>query len=436
MQAIQVAWKDIQIILRDRGTLLNMFLLPLVFIVVLSTAMSAMMGSGDDSRISLPVVNLDPDGEMSQALIQGLEEDGGVQVQSYEYEEALERLQEQSIARFLLIPEDMAADFAAGRPVTLRLLVHPESSETTTGSVQRVVSGLAMDISMQSQLIASFEQMGDMLTLAPPEYQVFSKERIIAQAESQFERSKTDPLIQLRKTTPSRLGDRIAEPTAVQQNVPGYAVVFAFLTAQATAYSIWRERREGTFRRLMAAPMSKGAMLLGKMLPNFISALIQLAVIFGVSVLLLPLLGLERMRLGQDMPAFVLLSLLLALCSTGMGLLIAAIARTEAQIGGYSALALWTMGAVGGCLFPPFLLGGVLDIVGRVVPHYWAIQAYQDLIVRGRGLADITTELLVLLGFSLLFFAVGLWQFEFDPSGSPLLRLQKRRGSSEQGGQK
>jgi len=42
------------------------------------------------------------------------------------------------------------------------------------------------------------------------------------------------------------------------------------------------------------------------------------------------------------------------------------------------------------------------------------VQAYQDLIVRGRVLSDITTELLALLLFTAIFFAIGLWRFEFD----------------------
>jgi ABC-2 type transport system permease protein len=165
---------------------------------------------------------------------------------------------------------------------------------------------------------------------------------------------------------------------------------------------------------LLAAPMSKAAMLVGKMIPNFITGLIQIVVIFAISIFVLPLLGLDRLELGNDPLALVLVSLLLVLCSTGLGILIAAIARTEAQIGGMATLVMWTMGAVGGCLFPPFLLGGLLDIVGKVVPHYWAVQAYQDLVVRGRGLTDVATEILALLGFTLVFFVIGLWRFDFD----------------------
>jgi ABC-2 type transport system permease protein len=414
MNALYIALKDFQILLKDRAALVNLFLLPMVFIVVLSAALGGVMSSGQDSLITLPVVNLDPEGKTSQTLIDLLNEAGGIQVKLYEQDEAQTRLKSFVIGRVLIIPASFTADTAAGRPVTLRLVSHPDADATTTESVLRVVNGVAQGMSLQTQLYASFEQIGDMLAVAPPEFQIFTPERAIAQAENQYERSKTDPLVRIEQTPPKNLGQQAEEPNAAQQNVPGYTIIFVFLTAQATAFSIYREKREGSFRRLLAAPVSKAALLLGKMLPNFVTGLIQIGVIFAVSLFVLPLMGLERLTLGDDPLALLLVSLVLALCSTGLGIFIAAVARTEAQIGGLATLLLWTMGAVGGCLFPTFLLGGLLDTIGRVVPHYWAVQAYQDLIVRGRGLADVTTELLVLLAFTGIFVAIGLWRFEFD----------------------
>jgi ABC-2 type transport system permease protein len=414
MKSLHIALKDIQIKLKDRGGLINTFLMPFVFILVLSTAMQGFMGDEDD-LITLPVVNLDPGGKAAGALIDALDEAGGIEVKLYDDQaEARALLEDFEIERLLTIPGGFTADMASGRPVTLRLVSHPDADETENESVLRVVNGVGRGMSLQTGLIASLEQMGDMLGTAPSELQIFTTDKVVAQAQSQFERSRTSPLVAVEQTRPDNLGERVEEPNAVEQNVPGLTILFVFQTAQATAFSIYREKQVGSFRRLLAAPMSKATMLAGKMIPNFITALVQIVVIFAVSILVLPLLGLDRLTLGNDPLALVLVSLLLALCSTGFGILIAALARTEGQISGLSILAVWTMGAVGGCLFPPSLLGGLLDTVGKVVPHYWAVQAYQDLIVRGRGLADVTTEILALLALTGVFFVIGLWRFEFD----------------------
>ena len=49
-----------------------------------------------------------------------------------------------------------------------------------------------------------------------------------------------------------------------------------------------------------------------------------------------------------------------------------------------------------------------------VVPHYWANLALDNLMVRGATLAGVTTEVAALPGFTALFFAIGVWRFDFD----------------------
>jgi ABC-2 type transport system permease protein len=142
--------------------------------------------------------------------------------------------------------------------------------------------------------------------------------------------------------------------------------------------------------------------------------LAQVVVIFGASILLLPLIGLDRLYLGNDIIALVVLSVLIALCSSSLGLLIAAIAKTEGQISGISVVAMWVMGAVSGAFVPTFFLGDFLGTIGKVTPHYWAVSAYTDLFVRGQTLANIGPELAILTGFTAVFFAIGLWRFKFE----------------------
>jgi ABC-2 type transport system permease protein len=242
---------------------------------------------------------------------------------------------------------------------------------------------------------------------------VFTEPVIEAQAKSQFERSRTAPLISLSEQMPASLignQDELGSQTAVA----GFIVLFVFLTAQATAQSVYDEKKVGSFRRLLAAPLSRIELMVGKIIPNFLVTLAQIVIIFAAAVWVLPLMGMDRLSLGEEPLAVVILSLVLALCSTSLGVLIAAIAKTEGQIGGLSNVGLWVMGALGGAFMPTFLMGDFLAMVGKLVPHGWATEAFYDLLLRGKGLADIGVQLAVLAGFTLVFAGVGIWRFEFD----------------------
>ena len=160
--------------------------------------------------------------------------------------------------------------------------------------------------------------------------------------------------------------------------------------------------------------MSKTALLSGKMLPNIIIGLIQFTVIFAFGVFGLKLLGLDAPSLGSQPLSVVLVCIVICLCSTAFGILIAAIARTENQIGGLTSLFVWGLGILGGAFIPIAFLDQFLGPVVQVIPQYWANRALSSLMLRNLGLADITTEIAVLLGFTLLFFLIGLWRFDFD----------------------
>jgi ABC-2 type transport system permease protein len=135
---------------------------------------------------------------------------------------------------------------------------------------------------------------------------------------------------------------------------------------------------------------------------------------FGAGMFLLPLIGLDPLRLGNDIPALVLLVLAISLCCTTLGILIAAVARTEAQVGGIAALVLWVLAFLGGSFIPLFLINESMATIGQVTPHYWAVTGFYDLLTRGQGLGAIVDSIGVLLLFSAVFFAIGAWRFEFE----------------------
>ncbi|HEY45057.1 MAG TPA: ABC transporter permease [Anaerolineae bacterium] len=414
MSALSVAFKDIQIFLKDRGALFQLFLLPLVFIVAYSAVTASFETEEQDQRIPLPVVDLDG-GREAKTLLDGLDRAGGVQVELIDEKDATQMLEENEIARLLTIPEDFTEGISEGRTVTLRLVSHPDASLEKTEAVRLVVEGVAQDMALESQILASLQQMGEMQANAPPEYQeAFAVEKIVAQAQSQFDRSQDRPLVTIEQTVPGQESEKEELPSTAEVAVPGFTVLFVFLTAQATARSFYDEKKIGSFRRLMAAPISKASLLAGKVVPNFITALIQTAIIFAFGAFGLSLLGFTPVKLGNDPVALVIAVLLIALCSSALGVVIAALARTESQIGGLSTLILWGLGTLGGSIIPYFILENMLGPIPMALPHYWANRALDDIMVRGMMLADVSLALIMLLGFTLVFFLVGLWRFDFD----------------------
>jgi ABC-2 type transport system permease protein len=409
--AFRVAWKDIRILLQERGMLVYLFALPIAFILAFAGA-AGRDRDPEQEAITLAVVNLDEGSGESGTLLEALDE-GGVRCELYDEEEAQAKLDKGSISRLMIIPADYGTNLQAGTPVTLRLVNGAGASVTQSEAVHRIVAGVAADLSLETQFITAFRQMADMEASAPPEQRTFTGGLIVEQAQSQIERSKTEPLLAVEEGWPEHLleGEEDINPLSV--TVPGFGVLFIFLTAQTTAQSIYEERKVGSFRRLLAAPISRGAILVGKMMPNFITGLAQTVVLFGAGVYVLPLLGFDPMTLGNDALALVLVCLMVVLCSTSLGVFIAAISRTEGQISGVSAVVLWVFGFAALLIaeMPP---GSFLDTIRQVIPHSWAMTAFLDLFLRGKGLADIMPSIYPLLGFSVGFFAIGLWRFKFD----------------------
>jgi ABC-2 type transport system permease protein len=413
MDMISIARKDMLILFKDRSTMLQLFLLPLVFIVLyVGVGTAAQSGEEGDQRIPVAVVNLDPTGEMSQNFIDNLNADGGIRAEVYDQAEAQELFEEGEISRMLTIPAGFSEEVLSGKSVAITF-ENDAPGDQENQAVSLVVTGIAQNMSLQANLLGSLENMRQMQATDPEASDSLSADKSIEQAKMQFERAETEPLIAVVQRNPSTF-EKEDELSFAELAVPSITVLFVFLTAQTTAQSVYDEKKIGSFRRLLAAPITKSSLMSGKMLPNFLAVILQVVVIFFAAIFIFPLLGWDQLTLGDDPLALILLVVATALCSTALGALISAIAKTEAQIGGVSTVLLWVMAFIGGTIVPFFLLDNALATIGKLTPQYWAVTGFYDLLVRGQTLADITDSLLVLMGFSLLFVAIAIWRFDYE----------------------
>jgi ABC-2 type transport system permease protein len=422
MNLFNVTYKDLQVFVRDRGSVFMLFLLPFVFILVLSMAMQGMKlgetSTAGPTALPLTVVNNDPQGQAAQNFLAALQAGGKVKIILEDQAKVEDRMTDAALRYALFIPADFSAQIAASQQTTLRLAVHPINDETDVQTVERAIARASREYMISEYLNSGLEQMAAMQAADPNADTAFSKERIQQQVAAQGAAAAEHPLIKVVTTTPAKPGDEmkaaLSIPSYSEFAVVGMTVLFVFLAAQVTARSIFDEKREGTFRRLLASPISKPSLLGGKLLPNFILVLIQIAVLFFTGGVVIRLIGLKPLGFNVDWPTLIIISLAAALCSTSLGIFIAALAKTEAQIGAFSSIALFLAGMLGGSFVPLFLFPEGLENLARVVPLYWANQAYFGLFFRGQTLVELLPNVGVLLGFSALFFGVGLWRFKFD----------------------
>ncbi|MGE5835996.1 MAG: ABC transporter permease [Acidobacteriota bacterium] len=140
--------------------------------------------------------------------------------------------------------------------------------------------------------------------------------------------------------------------------------------------------------------------LLGKWLFITMMGVLQLSLMFtwGAVMFGLPLL--------PHLQGFLIITLFTAPAAAGFGLVLAALSRTRAQLSGMSTIVILTMSAIGGSMFPRFLMSETMQKAGLVTFNAWALDGYLKVFWRNAPLIDLWPQVVVLTGLTAAFLAV------------------------------
>jgi ABC-2 type transport system permease protein len=143
-----------------------------------------------------------------------------------------------------------------------------------------------------------------------------------------------------------------------------------------------------------------GSLLAGKLAYLTSLGLVQLAVMFGWGWLAF---GLD---LRGHLPGIAAMALPTALACSAFGLVLAALCRTRKQLVAVSNLVILSISALGGSMFPRFLMPESFQKASLVAFNSWALEGFLDVLWRDRPLAALAPEVAVLLGWTIVFFVV------------------------------
>ena len=184
-------------------------------------------------------------------------------------------------------------------------------------------------------------------------------------------------------------------------------MLLLLICAMMTSVSIVREKERGTMEVLLVSPVRPLMIIVAKVIPYLLLALVILAVILLMSatVLDVPLQG----GLGW----ILVVSLIYILLALSLGLLISNIAQTQfvALLVSAMVLLLPTV-MLSGMLFPVESMPTVLQWISAVIPPRYYILAMRKLMIMGVGISEVWHEVVVLIGMTALLLVVSLKKFK------------------------
>jgi len=188
----------------------------------------------------------------------------------------------------------------------------------------------------------------------------------------------------------------------------GMGVQFVLLMGVDLGVGLLLMRRMGLWKRLRAAPLSRGKLLGSRIASCALIALVVFAIVYAAAM------AAFGVRIDGSVPGFIAVLVAFALLTGSFGLLIAAIGRTPEATRGLAILATLLMVMLGGAWVPSFIFPEWLQKLSLFVPTRWAVDGLDALTWRGLPFHDALLPVAVMLGFAAVFTSLAIWRFDWE----------------------
>jgi len=357
-----VAKKELRQIRRDRRSLVLILVIPVVLTVLFGKALE----TGDLRQIPSVILNLDGSPE-SNVIVTAFSTYDEIQIrqESATLEEAQALLARGKIKAVLIIPKGFMRQIESGGEAELQLLL-----DGTDNTSAPIVEGVAKRV-----------------------IQRYNTERAIRGLWAHGVR----PDKSLRLISPVYVQTEIRYNPGLQflsYVMPGViGLTLQLLTVMLMAISITRERERGTLDQLMASPISRTELILGKVVPYFGISLVNVVTVLFIA---------DRwfnVPAGKNLPLLLALCGLFVLSSLATGLLISVVSRSQfqaVQIAVFYVLPVFMLSGAFGHLeaIPEYIRP-----ISYLFPLMYFSRAVRAVTLRGADFAQVANDLTVLSGF-------------------------------------
>ena len=366
--------KEFILVFRDKHALLALFILPAIFIVIMSVAMRDQF-SRESLSFALDVKDNDQS-KISKKLLEDIQKDKSLEINPKE-------------ALFIVsIPAYYSSD--TSQPITIEVKDSIKSDQ-----IEIFKSILAKHI-----LDAKFHAISIMAENISP---------LISSSINSVDTS-IDKLYTLK------YNDTAIIPNSTQQSVPAWIVFGMFFIIIPMSIIYVNERKQNTLSRLNSMNVPIFMMMLSKSVPYMIINQIQVWIMLGVGMFIVPLCNTPALELNGSIGAIVMISLAISLAAVGVSSLIAVSASSSEQATTIGGIVNILLGAIGGVMVPKFVMPESMQKFAEFSPMSWGLDGFLDIFLKGAGLKAIMPDVIALslFGGLMLLISVSVLRFKIN----------------------
>jgi len=395
---VHIGIRDLKITIRDRASVGILIGMPMILIVILSSALGNM--AANIGKTPVAIINLDK-GTVGAKVTDGFFTDGQLSElflaqRMRDPAQARALVSSGELAGALVVPADFSRRLNTGRPSTLTLYIDP--GREIAGTVFRsVAESLSTRVSAASVAARTSAYYVAQLRVPDPSFVA----RVIGQAVTSASETGALSAVGVQETTAARGADL----STLSYYSGAMSVMFLMFGAMFGAFSLVRERENWTLPRMLMTPTPRTDILGGKMAGVFMVGIAQFAVLYGFT----SALGVK----WGDPFAIALIAGSTVCAATGLSIFIAAVAKTVRAVSGVAQMLIQFMAAVGGSFFPVSQFPAWMQPLHYASVNGWAIDAVLA-VMRGGSAVSVLPNVVALLAIAGAFFAIGSWRLRWE----------------------
>ena len=289
------------------------------------------------------------------------------------------QLQNNEISGGIIIPENFSSEIQAGHQGTITIVIDQSNPQ--------------MSLTIQSVLTKTIESMGT--------------QTAISKLNTTFDVSYTTATALVTPYVVESKGIVPGEPNYFQFVAPGIiAMVVMMALMTGLPHAISYENEIGTLDGMLAAPINRLSIILGKVMAQTVRGMIQGFIILILAVVLFGVI------IEGNILLVIFLILLTVFSFVGLGILITSFTENEETATMVMMTFMFPMLFLSGVFFPLQQMPWYMQDLAHFLPLTYATTALRKVMVLGADLSAVSTDVIILLTFGIILLAIAVPMFK------------------------